>query len=918
VRTRLIAARDRQDVVEALGPPETRAGEAALDDTMLCALLGSAASGLDAAEAARRLAACGANELRRAARRSLAARLAAQLTGFFAVLLWIGGALAFLVGSPEAGWAIFGVIVVNGVFSFVQEYRAERAIEALQALLPRRIAVRRDGTAVTIDLTAVVPGDVVELAEGDHVPADGRILAAAGLRVDQSALTGEAQPVFKLPLRADGRENVPRLERSELVFAGTSVVAGAGTLLVTATGMDTEVGGIAGLTAAVEETASPLQRELARATRVVTILAVAIGAGAFVSSVATRRLALGEAMLFALGVIVANVPEGLLPTLSLSLALAVQRLARAGTLMKRLSAVETLGEATVICTDKTGTLTLGTMVVRHLWVDGRVIAGEDGAARELLEAATLASLAGRDRGDPTEVAIVAAAARAGADPEALRAAAPIVVPYPFDSFRKRMTLVREGADGCTAWVKGASAETLALCTSIRRGGRTVALREAQRRAILAEHDRLAAEGLRMLAVAARSVADQPADAPAGAVERELTFLGLIALWDPPRPEVTGAIAACHRAGIRIVIVTGDHGLTARAIAGQIGLAATKIVTGAETEHLSAGALRALALEPGVLFARTSPAHKLAIVEALRAGGEVVAVTGDGVNDAPALKAADIGVAMGRRGTDVAKEASEMVLMRDDFTAIVAAVRLGRASWANIGKFVTYIFSSNFAELVPFLAFVLVRIPLPLNVMQILAIDLGTNILPGLALGGEAPEPGVMERPPRPPTERLLGRDRLLRAYGFLGAAEAALSMAAFFWVYWLDGWRPGLPLAAEGPVYLRASTMAFAGIVAAQVGNVFACRTDRASVFSVGVVSNRMVGPAVLVEIGLLVVFILVPPFPAILGVAPLSVQEWGILVLFPFVLVGLDEGRKWLARVPEPRAQETSSRSRRASSTSM
>jgi calcium-translocating P-type ATPase len=801
------------------------------------------------------------------------------------------------VGSPEAGWAIFGVIVINGVFSFVQEYRAERAVEALQALLPRRIAVLRDGAVITVDLTDVVPGDVIQLAEGDHVPADGRVLDAAGLRVDQSALTGEPQPVFKLPLRGDGRENVPRLERTELVFAGTSVMAGAATVLVTATGMETAIGGIASLTEAVEETASPLQRELAHTTRVVTALAVGIGVGAFVLSVATRRLALGEALLFALGVIVANVPEGLLPTLSLTLALAVQRLARAGALMKRLSAVETLGETTVICTDKTGTLTLGAMVVRHLWIDGRVIAGDGSAGRELLEAATLASLASRDRGDPTEVALVAAAAQAGADPDALRNAAPIVTPYPFDSFRKRMTLVRDGRGERTAWVKGAPAETLALCASIRQDGRTVSLTEAQRQAILAEHDRLAAEGLRILAVATRPVGSELHDAPAGVIEHELTFLGLIALWDPPRPEVAGAVAAFRRAGIRVVIVTGDYGLTARAIAHQIGLAATKVVTGAEVERLPASGLRELALESGVLFARTSPAHKLAIVEALRAGGEVVAVTGDGVNDAPALKAADIGVAMGRRGTDVAKEASEMVLMRDDFTAIVAAIRLGRAAWANIGKFVTYIFVSNLAELVPFLAFVFLGIPLPLNVLQILAIDLGTNILPGFALGAEAPEPGVMEQPPRSRTERLLGRDRLLRAYCFLGVAEATLALAAFFWVYWLAGWRPGLPLAAEGEIYRRATTMTFAAIVAGQVGNVFACRTDRVSVFHVGLTANRMVVPAVLAEIGLLMMLILVPPFPTVFGLAPLGVHEWGVLLLFPFVILGLEEGRKWLVR---------------------
>ncbi|HXD97636.1 MAG TPA: cation-transporting P-type ATPase, partial [Candidatus Acidoferrum sp.] len=535
---------------------------------------------------------------------------------------------------------------------------------------------------------------------------------------------------------------------------------------------------------------------------------------------------------------------------------------------------------------------------------GRTLAVETAPApvpadvRELLEVAVLASQATLERGDPTEVALVAAAAaRAGVDPEGLRRMHPLLAPYPFDSFRKRMTLVRAAPGGPLAFVKGAPKEILALCGTVRAGTETRLLTDADRGVVLAEHDRLAADGLRLLGVAVRPVSDALLTAPASAIERDLTFLGFVALWDPPRPEVETAVAMCRTAGIRVVMVTGDYGLTAQAIARRIGLPVTKVVTGEEVERLSPAALRGLAGEPGVLFARTSPSHKLAIVTALRAAGEVVAVTGDGVNDAPALKAADIGVAMGRRGSDVAKEAAEVVLTDDNFASIVAAIREGRATYANMGKFVTYIFASNVPELVPFLAFVFLHIPLPLTIMQILAVDLGTDLLPALALGAEPPESDVMVRPPRAAGARLLNAPRLLRAYAFLGVAEAALAMLAFFWTYWLSGWRPGMPMAAEGALYQRATTMTLVGIVAAQIGNVFACRTDRESVFRVGILGNRLVLVGIAAEVAVLLGLILVPPLRAIFGLVPPTPAEWMLVLAFPAVILLLDESRKLLQR---------------------
>ena len=896
-------ARSREELVAALGRVERDAGEAPLDARNVLALVRSSPEGLGEVEARARLATCGANALESVRRRPLALRVLEQFASFFAALLWAASALAFVAGMAELGWAILVVIVVNGLFSFLQEYRAERAVQALAALLPHEIAVLRDGARGRRRVDALVPGDVVLLEEGDQIPADGQLLASEGLRVDQAALSGESHPVFKLAAVEDAREAVPREERHELVFAGTAVVGGGGAFVVTATGMRTHIGAIARLTQTVVEELSPLQREMKGVTRIVTGLAVALGAAFLVVSLTTGVLSVADGFLFALGVIVANVPEGLLPTVTLALALGVQRMARQRCLVKRLSSVEALGATTVICTDKTGTLTQNRMEARFAWVDGRTLAadgfGGDAppALRALFEAATLASQATLEHGDPTEVALVEAAARAGIEAGPLRAAHALVAPHPFDSFRKRMTLVRARAGRTLAFVKGAPRETMALCTTVRRDGADLPLDDRLRDAILAEHDRLAADGFRLLAVALRELPAGLERAPTLVVERELVFLGFVALWDPPRAGVREAIARCREAGIRVLMVTGDYGLTARAIAERLDLPVEKVITGAEVERMAPDALCALLAEPGLCFARTSPAHKLAIVTQLEALGEVVAVTGDGVNDAPALKAASVGIAMGKRGSEVAKEAAVVVVADDDFATIVEGIRQGRAIYANVGKFISYILASNVPELVPFLAFVLLHVPLPLTLMQILAVDLGTDLLPALALGAEPPEPGSMQRPPRRRTQRLLSWRRMAHAYGFLGVIEAALALAAFFWTYWLAGWRPGLEMVASGALYQRATTMTLAGIVAAQVGNVFACRTERASALGVGLFGNRWVLLGIVAELALLALLILVPPLAHVFGLAPLAPAEWAPLCVFPLVVLACEEARKWVVR---------------------
>jgi Ca2+-transporting ATPase len=893
--------------------------------------LGTSRAGLSLSEAAARRLRDGPNTLPRPRRRSWYLELGANFIHLFAILLWAGAGLAGLIGMPELAYAIVAVIVINGLFSFCQEYQAERAAEALMALLPAQVSVRREGQELIIPATEVVAGDVLVLAEGQAIAADARLIASERLRVDMSSLTGESRPTPRTaaPVHETDR---PTPTLPNLVFAGTAVASGRGEAVVYATGTNTQLSHIARLTQAERERPSPLQRELRRVTRLVTVLALGLGGLFFLAGTQLGGLSTAAAFTFGIGIIVANVPEGLLPTLTLALALGVRRMAGRNAIVKRLSAVETLGATTVILTDKTGTLTENEMTLRELWTGGRAarVTGvgyaPDGTVEPLdlsappskeaidlllrtsalcCDARLLPPQAPHQRwravGDPTEAAILVAAAKGGYSQEHL-SSWPRIAELPFDSLRKRMTTIQHIDGQSIACVKGAPSELIPLCTAIRWGDGGVSLTEELRDAVQAAHDALARRGLRVLAVASRVLAMEPAGADGwepAAVERGLTFLGLLALEDPPRPEVPAALAACHAAGLRVIMTTGDDRLTAVAIGSEIGLydEHPRVLTGTEIDGLSAGDLDAVLGDDNVLFARVSPEHKLRLVEAFQRRGETVAVTGDGVNDAPALKRADIGVAMGATGTDVAREAADMVLADDNFASIVAAISEGRSVYDNIRKFVTYIFASNVPEIVPFVAFVLFGIPLPLTVMQILAVDLGTDLLPALALGSEPPEPDVMLRRPRRRDARLLDAPTLLRAYLWLGAIEAALSLGAFFYAQALAGWRPGLSLAGSGVAYATATTMALAGIVACQAGNVFACRSQRQSIGELGWGTNRPLLGAIAIELALLLVLIYFAPLAGIFGLAPLGPFHWLALAAFPLALIGLEEGRKALAR---------------------
>ncbi|MCK9389441.1 MAG: cation-transporting P-type ATPase, partial [Sulfuritalea sp.] len=678
------------------------------------ASLKTTAAGLAPAEAARRLAEFGPNHVEEVGRENLLLSFAREFTHFFAIILWIGAALAFLAehfdpgqGMARLGVAIVGVIIVNGIFSFWQEYKAEQAVAALRQLLPQKVQALRGGVIVEMLATDLVPGDIVLLEEGNYVPADCRLIEAFGLRVNTATVTGESQPMARSV--EPSTEHSPLYARN-VVLAGTSVVSGQAHAVVYATGMRTEFGRIAHLTQTAGAASSPLQREIARLSRIVAALATGMGVALFFIGQA-MGLPTWENLLFAIGIIVANVPEGLLPTVTLSLAMATKRMARRNALVRHLPAVEALGSTTTICCDKTGTLTQNRMSVQRLWLGGGFLDFGDLAAQPRLtqdnpelfvNAALCHNLKIVDQkmlGDPMEVALAGMGRQvAGELADRKR-----IDEIPFDTDRKRMSVLCETPHGRMLYCKGAPETVLAVCDFVQFDAGVVPLDPAAKTRLLAAQEQMTEAGLRVLAFAHCAVADGLPNE-----ERGMILAGLVGLEDPPRAEVPDAIARCATAGIRIIMVTGDHPHTALAIARQIGLVKgdkPTVINGDELRAISPAHLQLALDAKEIIFARVAAEQKMLIVQALQKKGEIVAVTGDGVNDAPALKTADIGIAMGIAGTDVAKEAADLILLDDNFASIVAAIEEGRAVFDNIRKFLTYILSSNIPELVPYLAFV---------------------------------------------------------------------------------------------------------------------------------------------------------------------------------------------------------------------
>jgi P-type Ca2+ transporter type 2C len=915
--------------------------------------------GLSGEEVISRQALNGKNQLVQAESNPAWKHFLVQVTHPFAILLWIAGGMAWISHEGGLGIAIWVLVIINAWFSFYREYRTEQAMHTLQTIIPHSARVIREGQEVHLSAIELVPGDLLVLAEGDQIPADARVIEAFGLRTSNAALLGESLPARKSS-DASLDEGLSELERPNLVFAGTSVVSGTGRAVVYATGMMSQFGRIAHLTQTVKQAPSPLQSELAQFTRRMTM--IALGLGLFILVVGYFDIGMGitEAFVLSLGVIVALVPEGLFANVTLSLAMAGQRLAKYGVLVKNLSVIESLANVSVICTDKSGTLTQNQMTVCKVWVAGKQLKVSgigytpDGdffpisdsksvrsELRLLLSSAVLCNNSQlispspnkpswSSLGATTEVALRVAAMKGKVTETALLPIFPRIHELPFDACRKRMATIHKiepsirtcqnaeeyslnlpylkpGSE--VAFIKGTPREVLGLCTRIYINGTIRTLNTSLRQEILAAQDNYARQALRVLGFAFHPLPSQLERYTNETVETDLVFLGLMAMHDPPRPEITQAVKTCIKAGIRFVMITGDYGLTAEALARKIGIiesAAPRIITGAELELLNPDELQEL-INHEVIFARMAPEHKMRLVNAFQNKGEVVAVTGDGVNDAPALRKADIGIAMGFSGTDVAREAADIILTDDNFSHLVLAIQEGRALYDNIRKFVTYIFSGNVPEVLPFILTAVFNLPLAMTAVQVLAIDLVTDMLPGLALGIEKPEPGVLERPPLRRNTPLIDRRLIGRSFLWLGLLETLLAYSGFFLVYALaDGKFNSLFVHLPGlqdffyrfqgnstHVQALAMTVFFAGVVFAQIGNMFTCHSENLQGRPVGWFSNPALFAAGAFSGVTLLGLVYFPPLANLLQHVPMPLVFWLWLSLYPFILFSLDWLRK-------------------------
>jgi calcium-translocating P-type ATPase len=840
-----------------------------LDPAGRLAALVSCAGGLSDGEAARRLATYGPNTPVRDVRTKPLLTFAANFIHTLALLLWFAAGLAFAGGAPELGGAIVAVVVVNGIFAFLQEYRAEQVVQSLMKSVAVQARVVRDGVESRVPAESLVPGDVIRVAAGDITPADAVLLADDNLTLDLSMITGESKPVERSAATASGADIVTLIDLASVLPGGAAVVTGTAEAVVCATGSESTMGRVASLVEGVERGGSILEKQVANLSLVTAIIAVIAGTGTLLLTAAFTETPFVAALTFATGVIVALVPEGLLPTLSVSLAIGARRMAARGAAVRRLSAVEVIGSVTVICTDKTGTLTQNAISVLG-------IVNEDGAdaGTRPMEAAVLCNdaRAADDgfAGDPVDVALLKFAVAQGFDVTAVRAASTRVADVPFDAQHRYMSVTCERAGRRVDYIKGAPEEVLALT----KAKPTPALEKAI--------EQVTQRGERVLLLALAEPGAPP------------EILGLVRMFDPPRPEVPAAIATARRAGIRIVMLTGDHPVTASTVATTIGFAAgdMTVVEGRQLEGLADSGLLAI-LRRDAIFARIDPAQKLRIVTLLRRAGEVVVVTGDGINDAPALRAADVGVAMGMRGSEVAKQAADVVLADDNFATIVAAIEEGRAIKANIRRFVSYVFTSNVAELLPFLLFIFLPVPLPLAVIQVLAIDLGTDLLPALALGTEAASERVMASRPEPPHRALLTRPLFLKTFLFYGVIEAVLGMAAFFAYYLWSGWRPFE--AMDESILREASTLTFLGIVSGQIGCLFASR-DGPLWRRLSLRSNGWVAVGLGFEVALASALVYIPGLNGVFSMAGVSPAWLAVLPCGAAIFLILDEARRAVA----------------------
>lgn len=844
--------------------------------------------GLTAAEAERRLARYGRNEIAADTQRGLPAIVARQFSDFLILLLIAAAIVAGILGEHGDAIAIIVIVLLNAVVGATQEYRAQRAIAALRRLAAPEAKVLRDSVTATVPAASLVPGDVVKVAAGDIVPADLRLVDTLELNADESTLTGESLAVPKSPQTLEG--DMPLGERRNMAFKSTAITRGKGVGVVVGTGARTEIGRIAKLLSSAQDLRTPLQQRLAAFGRRLAYVVLAICAVIFFLGLANGQPPL-LMFLTVVSLAVAAVPEALPAVVTVSLAIGAKKLSRRKSLVRHLPAVETLGSVTFICSDKTGTLTENRMTLTAVHAGGRTAGQIAGLAPAMMQhfgraLALCNDVHGGTEADPTELALYEAAARAGFDKQALLEQMPVLAELPFDEERKRMTTLHTIGGAAVAFSKGAPEQILARCErAFDVEGKVVPLDTA---VALEQARALAADGYRVLAVAVREFPEPPAAATADAIERQMTFLGLVGLTDPLRSEVPQAVAECLSAGITPVMITGDHPATARQIAGHLGLAAgeDEVLTGAELATLADGELTEKARHVRV-YARVNPEQKIRIVQALQRAGELVAMTGDGVNDAPALKQAQIGVAMGGRGTDVAREAADLVLLDDNFATIVAAVHEGRRVYDNIRKFVKYTLTSNFGEILVLFLAPLLGMPIPLSPIQILWINLVTDGLPGLAFSGEPAESNVMRRPPRAPTVGILDAN-MWRHILWVGPLIGGLSLGTYFWAGGgdVDYWR----------------SMVFTTLVIAQLFQALAIRAERDSLLKIGPLTNPYLAGAVLLSFAAQLGVLYVAPLSRVFGAPPLSAVDLTLCLALGAFVLPVIELKKWFVRRVWPR----------------
>ncbi len=877
-------------------------------------------NGLSSEQAKNLLSTHGQNILKETGREPLWKKLLAQFTDFMVLTLIGAAAISFVSALMENNfeemldvYMIVGIIIVNAIIGFIQEYKSEKAIEALQKMVSPQARVFRDGKLVSIEAKYIVPGDLLFLEAGDKVAADAKLVETNGFRVDESVLTGESDPV-----RKDCKETTP--EKSH-IFMGTGVANGTAKAIVIKTGMSTEFGKIAHLTSSTKKDKTPLQKELKSVGIFIGKIALFISAVLLILGYAVQGHSFIDSLLFAVAVAVAAVPEGLPAIVTITLAIGVQRLAKKQAIIKQLSSVETLGSTTVICSDKTGTLTKNEMTVKEIIlgngspieVNGSGYDPEDGmihmgksfdmtAMISLLSICKFCTNTTIEKkndiwgavGDPTEAALLTLALKGEKNTGIQIREATKLAEFPFDSVRKRMSVIVNSEGKKLVLTKGAPDSILTICTKVLIDGKEVDMTEEHRKAIMKKNDTMAAKALRVLAFAQKEI--HSAVESENQAEEKMVFIGLTGMIDPPRPEVKEAVRLCERAGIRIIIITGDYGQTALAIGKNIGIAKfdTPLISGDELENMSDEKLKkALSGKGSVIFARIKPEHKLRVVEVLKTLGHIVAVTGDGVNDAPALKRADIGVAMGISGTEVSKEAANMILTDDSFASIVTAVSEGRGIYENLKKFIWFILSCNIGEVLTIFLSIIMFLPSPLSAILILAINMGTDVLPALALGIEKKEQYIMNLPPRNPKKRILQKKFIIRMFG-MGMLVSIIVIGVYVWMLAKQGWVFGTFPEESSIMQIRAVTAAFVTLVLTQLFNALNARSERTSIVKLPV--NLHLLGALAISVTLVIGITEIPILQTLFKTSGLTMIEWLVVTLSSSIILIAEELRKRIA----------------------